>query len=529
MKEQKHIDKLFKEQLKDFEVAPSDKIWENIHQELHPERKKRRVIPIWWRVAGVAAGLLLLVSIGYQMFSPDNSSLIEPTIVNQNPSESTENEGTEENTVTPQDQNSGSVIQDDKTQVAETNTDDQVKESNDDITSPTNNETRAEEVIASELKNTNKNKSENSSNTSNRKEQNRNAIKDPVINKNSIEDAVVVSDRDQKSESENNESIIKNKTELDAIIKSAKEDQTTTVTDSGQKDNTSNSTNNSNNSDTEDSENEDIIPDPEDTQTNAIENAIAQAEDINEKEKETEKLNRWSVSPNVAPVYYSSLGEGSSIDEQFVSNSKESEINMSYGVTGSYAINDKLKIRAGINRVDVGYTTNDVLIFENSNLAARTSAPMDNVKMATGNARYSIYSADNFNFNNGPTVLLTQEQGSLDQQLGFIEVPIELEYSLLEKKFGVNLIGGFSTFFLNQNDIFAVFSDGERTRIGDASNVRDMSYSANFGIGLDYNFSKQWQLNLEPTFKYQLNTFSNTSGDFQPFLIGVYTGLSFKF
>ena len=192
MKEQKHIDKLFKEQLKDFEVAPSDKIWENIHQELHPERKKRRVIPIWWRVAAVAAGLLLLVSIGYQMFSPDNSSLIEPTIVNQNPSESTENEGTEENTVTPQDQNSGSVIQDDKTQVAETNTDDQVKESNDDITSPTNNETRAEEVIASELKNTNKNKSENSSNTSNRKEQNRNAIKDPVINKNSIEDAVSV-------------------------------------------------------------------------------------------------------------------------------------------------------------------------------------------------------------------------------------------------------------------------------------------------------------------------------------------------
>ena len=36
-------------------------------------------------------------------------------------------------------------------------------------------------------------------------------------------------------------------------------------------------------------------------------------------------------------------------------------------------------------------------------------------------------------------------------------------------------------------------------------------------------------LNLEPVFKYQLNTFTNTSGDFRPYFVGFYTGLSFKF
>ena len=34
---------------------------------------------------------------------------------------------------------------------------------------------------------------------------------------------------------------------------------------------------------------------------------------------------------------------------------------MSYGIGGSYAINDRLKVRAGINKVDMGYNTNNVI------------------------------------------------------------------------------------------------------------------------------------------------------------------------
>ena len=62
-----------------------------------------------------------------------------------------------------------------------------------------------------------------------------------------------------------------------------------------------------------------------------------------------------------------------------------------------------------------------------------------------------------------------------------------------------------------------------------ANNLNNTSFSANFGVGVDYNISEKININLEPTFKYQINTFNNTSGDFQPFFIGVYTGLSFKF
>jgi hypothetical protein len=77
--------------------------------------------------------------------------------------------------------------------------------------------------------------------------------------------------------------------------------------------------------------------------------------------------------------------------------------------------------------------------------------------------------------------------------------------------------------------VYSVERNGNKTRLGEATNINDMSYSANFGIGLNYNISKQLRFNLEPTFKYQINTFNETSGNFQPFFIGVYTGLSFKF
>ena len=137
-------------------------------------------------------------------------------------------------------------------------------------------------------------------------------------------------------------------------------------------------------------------------------------------------------------------------------------------------------------------------------------------------------STDMFDRNTIPEIFNSRSSGNIDQRFGFIEVPLELEYRLLDKKFGLNVIGGFSTFFLNQNEIYADV-DGSSTLIGEANNMNSTSFSANFGLGLDYSLSKQWNFSLEPQFKYQINTFNNTSGNYRPFFIGLYTGLSYKF
>ncbi|MEP5830920.1 MAG: hypothetical protein ABJ300_11650, partial [Maribacter dokdonensis] len=67
------------------------------------------------------------------------------------------------------------------------------------------------------------------------------------------------------------------------------------------------------------------------------------------------------------------------------------------------------------------------------------------------------------------------------------------------------------------------------TEIGEANNINDLNFSANMGLGLNYNFSQKVRFNVEPIFKYQLNTFSDVNGTFRPYSVGVYSGLTFKF
>ena len=67
MSDNKHIDRIFQESFKDFEATPSDAVWNNIEGKL--KKKKRRIIPIWWSYAGIAAILMLFLFIGGIYFS----------------------------------------------------------------------------------------------------------------------------------------------------------------------------------------------------------------------------------------------------------------------------------------------------------------------------------------------------------------------------------------------------------------------------------------------------------------------------
>ena len=177
---------------------------------------------------------------------------------------------------------------------------------------------------------------------------------------------------------------------------------------------------------------------------------------------------------------------------------------MSYGLNGSYAVNEKLKIRVGINKVDLGYSTDNVVLYEGARASAVSgvSKSPEHITYDDSGRNLSILSAQSLSIASAPEVVATNANSSLNQEFGFIELPVEIEYAILSKKLGLNVIGGFSTF---------------------------TSYSANFGLGVNYNVSNKIKLNLEPMFKYQINTFSDTSGDFRPYFIGIYTGLSYKF
>ncbi|MDB0040984.1 hypothetical protein N9E81_02290 [Algibacter sp.] len=516
MSNKKHIDRLFQEGFKDFEAVPSDAVWKNIKAKLNEKKKKRRVIPIWWRYAGVAALVLLLLTVGGIYFNNTGEGKINQVADTKNTSsEKTNiknNDATETNLVV-----SDNNIQDDLSEASN-----QQSEIIKDKVSPSK-ETSFTKTSASENQNESKTKltSSNKLNINKRLVNlgNNNAIVNSSEEKNSGINLPneLVRKTSVTNPSENNKDNIDSKNKVQLVNKEKAKALITEVS----KDNTTIA-----NVNTETIED---VKSDENSEENklSIEDALSNTNDV--IEEESNKLNnKWSIATNAAPVYFNTLGgQGSSIDSQFNNNSKSGEVNMSYGISASYAVNKKLSVRSGINRVNLGYNTNDIVVFQSVGLSSSSSA-LQNVNSSSNSAdAVSLISTETLDTSASESIV--SSNASINQALGYIEIPLEIQYTLSDKKFGVNLIGGFSSFFLNNNEIFSEEENGAKTFLGEASNINKMSYSANFGLGLNYKVSKRFDLNLEPIFKYQFNTFNNTSGNFTPFFIGVYTGFAIKF
>ena len=550
MKEQKQIDRLFQEKLKNFEATPSDAVWDNIHAELHSKKDDRKIIPIWWKLAGVAAGLLLMLTIGNVVFNDGSTNSVNNEVVD---SPTKDSDDTKISTQDSQKQEDNVVLNNELTpqvngnQLTETDNKDEVlNEANDAITkNPSNSMYKEVSTLNEAVANATtdrKDKVNNSSrilNTINKNYEDvystdtviaeQNPMYENNVSENKASNAVAHNIPQNLPEqpsykqntSEDKNSLPVNTSASEAIaatdISKARVPQEALAEGQIEKE-------------------EDINNNITDNLKPSIEDALAlseDGEDYNEKEKEV--INRWSVTPNVSPVYYNSLGKGSSINSQFNNNSKSGQLNVAYGVNASYAITKKLSVRSGISNVNVGYNTNDVVVY--NALGAQpsfvagvpdNSTAMRNLDLNANVQSVSMISGKNLAVSQMPEIIVQNSNSSIDQEMSFIEIPVELEYKISDKKVGVSLIGGFSTMLLNDNKIYADMGN-DRMLLGEANNINNVSYSANFGVGVGVKVSEKMSLNFEPTFKYQINTFNNTSGDFNPYIIGVNSGLKFKF
>ncbi|WP_440120315.1 outer membrane beta-barrel protein [Tenacibaculum sp. Ill] len=240
-----------------------------------------------------------------------------------------------------------------------------------------------------------------------------------------------------------------------------------------------------------------------------------------EEENEEEKINKlWTVSPTVAVLNSNSFSKSSPIDAS-LSNSTKGNTSYSYGVQVAYQLNKKWTLQSGIHLQEMGFSNNNVAV----NPVKSSSS---NVAFSSGES-YALNDTSQTGFSTSSVSISSGSlDGELNQSYGYIEVPVEVKYSVLEgKKLKTQVVVGFSSLFLNKNDVnlkTTAFSTS-----GEANNLNDINFSGNLGIDLNYKFSKKWSLNINPMLKTQLNTFKNDSNGFQPYFIGVYTGLSYQF
>ena len=495
-----NLDKLFQEKLANFQEIPDEKVWNSIATSLDNKKRSRKLIPLWWKVGGAAAILAIL------FFAIDPFSTSE--------------------SATP-------VITDVENNTPSTKDDNILQESSIEATSITGNEGKTLE----------ENKIEASDQTA------RDKITDPLPNNGSIA-AEGNPKQDNSGKRQKNairthtasKELVTNASGTKSIDNNAGQDPANSVYPKPKEDTLPSKelpipaeeaiVHQENNN-----ANKPIEKTPEVNLEDLPSNKKSILEAIEENEvvevKQTQN-GKWSAGPSIAPVYFNGMGEGSPINSILASNSKTGSVTMSYGITVAYEISKKLSLRSGIHKVDYGYDTNDVSFTSSFN--ASTGNQISNIDYSNDSQSIILNNPNNENVIPKPGSVFAMDVtgknptrlGTMGQQMGYLEVPLELNYALLNRKFGVNIIGGVSSLFLTDNSV-VLESSGQTTEFGEANNINSVNFSTNLGLGLDYKFTPKLKFNVEPVFKYQLNTFSNTSGNFNPYSLGVYSGFTFKF
>lgn len=542
MKENKSIDRLFQEKFKNLDVAPHDEVWGNIEERLKEKKEKRRIIPFWWKLSGVAA--VFIVGFGLFNLFIDNNNINNSTnsnneFGNENAVVKSDSKSGKQNTNTVDNQNSNSnknqnndikkvdensenLMSNSQNSIANSNDVSNEKDNSNDTDLKLNKKFKKSKSFSSATisdENLVENTASNKFNS--KKEINKNGNQISINNNNSLAENEVLQQKNaiKNTNSVTNSDIKNNKVFDKNTIESVIENQqkSNEIVQNTIQNNTINSDNK--------------IDEQKKLDSTSIASVVPNAleELLNEKEKQTSKerkLNRWQLTSNVAPIYFSSTSNGSPLDSKFKNNSKEYKTNISYGVGVNYAVTNKLKIRTGVNALSIDYNTNDVVFYQNQNARG--------IEHVTTNVQGSVIQIENKSTQIPPLevsssgAVLQKFNSSINQKIGYLEIPFELSYKIFDKKIGLNVIGGMSTLLLNQNEVSLMSSDVQM-EIGKANNLNDIHFSTNIGLGFKYGFLKNLEARVEPVFKYQINTFTNDSGNFKPYFFGVYSGISYTF
>ena len=459
--EEKNIDRLFQEKLKDLEVTPNERVWNAIEEKLQ-KKKKQRVFPIWWFSGGVAAILVL----GFLLYPYANEQEnIEDTdaIIVESPKP-----------VLQEQENKKEELKDNL------------------LTKPTKENIRETPIVKEETKK--------------KKILKEKLHENEVLTANHV---VKVSKKELHGKDSNNTS---SRVVEGALL--AKKDVVKEENSTGKLENSLPVLKN---------EEKSVFKKEKDTIYKVVKpkkDFLAVVNDEENRKEEEEKKKLWTVSPTVAVLNSNSFSESSPIDVN-LSNTTKGNTSYSYGVQVAYQLNKKWTLQSGIHLQEMGYSNTNVAVnpvkSSNSNVAFSSGE-----NYALNDTSQTGFSTSSVSISSGSL------DGELNQSYGYIEVPVEVKYSVIEgKKLKTQLVVGFSSLFLNKNEVDLKTTDFSTS--GEANNLNSINFSGNLGVDLNYKFSKKWSLNINPMLKTQLNTFKNDSNGFQPYFIGVYTGISYQF
>ncbi|WP_338840513.1 outer membrane beta-barrel protein [Flavobacterium ginsenosidimutans] len=247
---------------------------------------------------------------------------------------------------------------------------------------------------------------------------------------------------------------------------------------------------------------------------------LASTEVKDKKDKKDKKIDpkeRWAVA-----VFAGVANSENTKNDKTLGNTNDSKQSNSYGVKTKYAINNKWAVSSGLKFNELGQSVANV-----SYISAKSDALFlpgvaysgNSVAATTGNSEYILLSNSTKEALKDDNV----QSGNLDQSLRYIEMPLEVSYSVFNKnRARINLnTGGFVGKLVSNN----VSLDGNT--IGQNINANDYVYGSTLSSTVQYRVYKKTNVFVEPAMNYYINPLNNQS--FNQFQWGLNFGLNVSF
>lgn len=276
------------------------------------------------------------------------------------------------------------------------------------------------------------------------------------------------------------------------------------------------------------------------------------------KEIPENKKAEWLVGLQASPAYRFEEGSAQSEKADIIYNVNQSGTatkyitNMTGGVKFEYKNGKRFSIQSGVNYGEI-VSSNGTLgvsflghnwlnnflyseevyyvedpevnnIPESDNTIVATNIGLASIEMPEG-TELALSDRGSENFYISEVI----QSAEFEQQAGYIEVPLIVCYSIIQKKIGLYVLGGINTNFLTSNSVELV-SNNEVVGSGKIEGLNPLTFSSSLGMGLNYTLGKHFNLSVEPTMKIMLNSLNSEAiYETRPYTVGVYTALSYRF
>jgi hypothetical protein len=257
--------------------------------------------------------------------------------------------------------------------------------------------------------------------------------------------------------------------------------------------------------------------------------------------------SKWGIGTQFSPLYsYRSLeiDEKSLMSSSYYNKVESGMIAYSGGINVNYVPTRRISLQSGVYYSKYGLSVDNAYYYENIIPDETASVPKTKfysvnnssgeIDVMTNNSigyvtNYADRGAQNNSFGSVTELSDQVNNGEIIQNFEYIEVPLIVRYKVIDRKIGFNFLGGLSTNLLVGSNTY-YNEDGNKEKIGKTTDIKPFNYSSILGAGICYTISKRFNINLEPTFRYYLNSI-NESSDIKshPYSMGIFTGLSYYF